>query len=194
MKKKAKRLISALLAATVVLGVGVGASCSGKSKKEESGLYVRRDGKKYDSSKTQINVYLYKAGYGEDWIYDYEEAFEKAYANVSLEDGKQGVQVWHAGDMTSWTTTKMNQSQYDIFFFENENYYNFLDGTLEDLTGIVKTTLPGESRTIEDKLTDQQQNYFAVKQNGDTTGKYYALPHYYGTYGIVYNVDLFDKM
>ena len=45
MKKKAKRLISALLAATVVLGVGVGASCSGKSKKEESGLYVRRDGK-----------------------------------------------------------------------------------------------------------------------------------------------------
>ena len=194
MKKKAKRLISALLAATVVLGVGVGASGCGKSKKEESGLYVRRDGKKYDSSKTQINVYLYKAGYGEDWIYDYEEAFEKAYANVSLEEGKQGVQVWHAGDMSSWTTTNMNQSPYDIFFFENENYYNFLDGTLEDLTDIVKTTLPGESRTIEDKLTDQQQNYFAVKQNGDTTGKYYALPHYYGTYGIVYNVDLFDKM
>lgn len=194
MKKKAKRLISALLAATVVLGVGVGATGCGKSKKEESGLYVRRDGKKYDSSKTQINVYLYKAGYGEDWIYDYEEAFEKAYANVSLEEGKQGVQVWHAGDMSSWTTTNMNQSPYDIFFFENENYYNFLDGTLEDLTDIVKTTLPGESRTIEDKLTDQQQNYFAVKQNGDTTGKYYALPHYYGTYGIVYNVDLFDKM
>ena len=103
MKKKAKRLISALLAATVVLGVGVGASGCGKSKKEESGLYVRRDGKKYDSSKTQINVYLYKAGYGEDWIYDYEEAFEKAYANVSLEEGKQGVQVWHAGDMSSST-------------------------------------------------------------------------------------------
>lgn len=60
MKKKAKRLISALLAATVVLGVGVGASGCGKSKKEESGLYVRRDGKKYDSSKTQINVYFTK--------------------------------------------------------------------------------------------------------------------------------------
>ena len=82
MKKKAKRLISALLAATVVLGVGVGATGCGKSKKEESGLYVRRDDKKYDSSKTQINVYLYKAGYGEDWIYDYEEAFEKISTTV----------------------------------------------------------------------------------------------------------------
>lgn len=193
MKKKAKRLISALLAATVVLGVGVGAFGCGKSKKEESGLYVRRDGKKYDSSKTQINVYLYKAGYGEDWIYDYEAAFEEAYKDRSFEEGKTGVQVWHAGDMTSWTTTKMNQSQYDIFFFENENYYKYLDGMLEDLTDIVRSTLPGESRTIEDKLTEQQQNYFAVKTNGDTTGKYYALPHYYGTYGIVYNVDLFDE-
>lgn len=194
MKKKAKRLISALLAVTVAFGVSVAATGCKSGSGSDTSPSTRRDNKKYDATKTQINVQFYQAGYGEDWIYDYEAKFEEAYKDVSFEDGKTGVQVWHNGDMSNWTTTKMSSSKYDIFFFENERYYNFLDGTLEDLTDIVKENIPGEEKSIEKKLNDQQKDFFAVKSSASSEGRYYALPHYYGTYGIVYNVELFDRM
>ena len=43
--------------------------------------------------------------------------------------------------------------------------------------------------TILSKMSNVQQNYF----NMDGTGKYYAVPHYAGYYGLTYNVDMFDE-
>ena len=41
--------------------------------------------------------------------------------------------------------------------------------------------------TIYGKMTETQRNYFNID------GKYYAVPHYAGYYGLTYNVDLFDE-
>ena len=104
-----KRLVSAILAFSVIASV---CACRGDSG-------VGNNKKKYDPNKTQIQVFVYLAGYGDDWLYSLENAFEKKYADRSFEDGKTGVQVWHTGDMKDFNATEMQQSKYDIFFLEN---------------------------------------------------------------------------
>ncbi|MFR6640907.1 MAG: hypothetical protein ACLUSP_05960 [Christensenellales bacterium] len=146
--------------------------------------------KKYDQNKTQIQVFVYLAGYGDDWLYSLENAFEKKYADRSFEDGKTGVQVWHTGDMKDFNATEIQQSKYDIFFLENGQYYSLLGDTLEDLTSIVTGTNT-DGKTILSKLDDQQVDYFGVMQDGER--HFYALPSDVGDYGLIYNVDLFES-
>ena len=52
-----------------------------------------RPEKVVDLTKTQLNVMTFRAGFGDDWLYELEDRFEEAYKNVSYEDGKVGVQV-----------------------------------------------------------------------------------------------------
>ena len=175
-----KRLVSAILAFSVIASVCAcgGDSGGGKNKK------------KYDPNKTQIQVFVYLAGYGDDWLYSLENAFEKKYADRSFEDGKTGVQVWHTGDMKDFNATEIQQSKYDIFFLENGQYYSLLGDTLEDLTSIVTGTNT-DGKTILSKLDDQQVDYFGVMQDGER--HFYALPSDVGDYGLIYNVDLFES-
>ena len=145
-----------------------------------------------DEGKTKLVVFTYKAGYGDEWLKSLVASFEKAYADYQFEEGKKGVSVEVRGDMRGFTTAQMKESIYDVFFFENEAYYNFLDGTLEDLSSIVNAKAgAGDSLTVLEKLDSQQTDYYGVKENGKTS--YYGLPSYIGNYGIIYNIDLFDK-
>ena len=145
---------------------------------------------KDDPTKTTLNVFTYGAGYGDEWLYRLEDAFEKAFANVSFEEGKTGVQVKHTADMTQFNVAQVQKSEYDIFFFENEHYYKYID-VLEDLTDIVNSKASAEdSLTVLEKLDKQQIDYYGAKNGNET--RYYALPSYFGNYGIIYNKDLFD--
>ena len=44
--------------------------------------------------------------------------------------------------------------------------------------------------TIYDKMSETQRKYYDI----DGAGKYYAVPHYAGYYGLTYNVDLFNEV
>lgn len=179
--------IALALAATVSF-----AACGGGNNNDSTPGGTSAGGdKKVDITKTQINAFNYEAGYGRAWIDSLAEAFEKAYAGVSFEDGKTGVQVWTKGDMKTFTSAQMRQENYDVYFLENASYYQYLDGALEDLTGIVTATDTKDGKTILSKLYDQQTDYYGVKEDDGT--HYYGLPSYFGNYGIVYNRDLFDK-
>lgn len=128
-----------------------------------------------DEGKTKLVVFTYKAGYGDEWLKSLAASFEKAYADYQFEEGKKGVSVEVRGDMRGFTTAQMKESIYDVFFFENEAYYNFLDGTLEDLSSIVNAKAgAGDSLTVLEKLDSQQTDYYGVKENGKTS--YYGLP------------------
>lgn len=146
---------------------------------------------KDDPTKTKLNVFTYKAGYGDEWLYRLEDAFEKAFADVSFEEGKKGVQVEHVSDMRQFNAAQVQKAEFDIFFFENEHYYKYID-VLEDLTDIVKSKAATEdSLTVLQKLDTQQTDYYGAKSGSET--HYYALPSYFGNYGIIYNKDLFDE-
>lgn len=128
---------------------------------------------------------------GDKWFTRLANAFEKAFANVSFEDGKTGVLVNHTPDMRQFNAAQIQKSEFDIFFFENEHYYKYID-VLEDLTDIVNSKASADDTlTVLEKLDSQQINYYGAKKDNAT--HYYALPSYFGNYGIIYNKDLFDK-
>ena len=178
--KKSKRIL-ALALATLCVGsaFGVLGSCT----KEEIEI---------DESKTQLYIGNYKGGMGDRWMKAYIKGFEEKYKDTSFEAGKTGVQVIDVPDQLSYTSetiyNSIEESEFNIYLSEMMNYYKFAkSGLLYDMTDIVKETLPGESKTIESKLTDAQKEYFQYN------GKYFALPHYRAYSGLIYDIDLFNE-
>ena len=147
-----------------------------------------------DPTKTHIWVEYYSAGYGDEWMTAVSDAFEKQYADYSFEEGKKGVVVHADGTQGgNYTTAQMEQSKYDVFMLQNESYYALVtDGEgLEDITSVVTETNV-DGKTILSKMTQQEKDFFGIKDEQNTI-TYYGLPYYSGASGIIYDKDLFDK-
>ncbi len=148
-------------------------------------------GEERDDTKTQLNVFFYKAGFGEAWFTELKENFEESVKDISFEDGKMGVQIHEVGEATDWSAASVKRSnEYDVFFMENpSDFLNIMaDGAVEPLDSIMTVENAADGgQTIESKMTQQQKDFY----NYD--GHYYGIPWYSGCYGIVYNKDLFDE-
>jgi len=142
---------------------------------------------KVDGTKTQLMVKYYGSGYGSDWINNYIKVFEEKYKDFKNGD-KVGVQVQTNPAMTKYSSVEALQSDAcAVYFLEGDDFSSFAKkGAFEDLTSIV-TSANDDGKTIESKLSAEQKEYFSVN------GKYYGLPHYTGSYGLIYNKDLFEK-
>ena len=192
MRKNLSRLLAGALACISVLGL---VGCGGNPYSDLDDGGNKRPEKVLDPSKTQLQVVTFRAGFGDEWLYELEDRFEEAYKDVVYEDGKKGVQVWHEGDTKQYDAQAVISSKYDIFFMEGGDYYALCanGGALEELTDIV--TLPNKDdndKTIFSKMTAQQKSFYGYTAvDGDP--KYYAIPHYEGGWGLVYNKELFDR-
>ena len=155
-------------------------------------------GEKIDKSKTQIYINNFKRGFGSEWLSALKTRFEAEHAEDSYEEGKKGVQVvvHNVGTPADSRMANILSGIDEIYFTEQSYYYSFMKyqgkNLLGDITDVVTDTLDeyGETRSIEDKLTDEQKDYYNT--GSDTQKKYYALPHYSGYFGLQYDVDLFD--
>ena len=150
-----------------------------------------------DSSRTQIYVYNYNGGYGSEWLAGVKRRFEALHADKSYEEGKMGVQIYVNAQKTTFNSmTSTILTSNDEVFFGEQGFYNTLKkgGILADITDVVTTPLTeyGETRSIVDKLSNEQKNFYGLVENGAT--HYYALPHYLSNFGFIYNVDLFDEL
>ena len=77
MKRWKALTLTLLMLLSVVLGA---AACGGQ-------------GDTIDKNKTQLYVGVYDGALGYEWMKEYKAAFEAKYEDVSLEDGKMGVEV-----------------------------------------------------------------------------------------------------
>ena len=162
-----------------------------------------RGGEKVDKTKTQLYVATFAGGFGTSWMDDVEKRFEAKYEKVSFEPGKTGVQIIAKPERALTNediVTKISGMTHEVIFTESINYYEVQSrGLLYDiseaitkplnwdfLTGTVDTSDP-ETMSIEDKMTNSaHKDYFGAD------GRYYGLPFYEATYGIVYDIDLFE--
>lgn len=85
------------------------------------------------------------------------------------------------GDITPAVTGDLSKRY--VGYDENGDLING-DG-MEDYGSTARETV---GSTILSKMSETQQNYYNV----DGSGKYYAVPHYAGYYGLTYNVDMFN--
>lgn len=140
--------------------------------------------------KTQLYVFSYAGGVGNDWLDSAIAAFEAKYANTSFEDGKKGVQV--IPDKQKVTAVTMidsfKNSTYDVIFNENLRYNQWsANGNFLDITDLVNE-MGEDGKTIYSKLSADKLDALTARD-----GKIYALPHYEAFRGLVYDIDLFNE-
>lgn len=143
-----------------------------------------------DKKKTQLYVYSYNGGVGNDWLDETIKAFEAKYADTSFEEGKMGVQV--IPDKQKATALSQvdsfPNSTYDVIFNEALRYNEWAaKGNLLDITDLVNE-VGDDGKTIVSKLSEDKVTALTARD-----GKYYALPHYEAFRGVVYDVDLFEE-
>lgn len=187
MKKGLKKIISAILAMTMIFSL---AACTPANPDGEE--------EPIDTSRTQLYVYNFNGGFGSEWLKAAKARFEKKHENDELESGKKGVQVVikankdsNNGD-TFWNN--IPKAREEVYFVENADYYKLVgNGLLLDITDAMTSPLSeyGETESIKDKMSAEQQAFFGVAKGEKAA--YYGVPHYAGYWGIIYNKDLFDR-
>ncbi|MDR1094395.1 MAG: hypothetical protein LBL66_09645, partial [Clostridiales bacterium] len=148
-----------------------------------------------DPLRTQIYVGCSAGGIGTEWLRDAAIRFEETQKEISYEDGKKGVEVQIDEDKDTYDGKKLinsiSNSSREVFIVEGaSNFYDYAtSGKLMDVSDILEEKLSafGETRSIADKMTEKQRNYYNVN------GKYYALPHFEGYPGIVYDTQVFEE-
>ena len=177
----------------------VGASCG----RDTGGTSV-------DTTKVQLLVGNFNGGYGNAWLNKAVKRFTEKYKDHDFGNGKKGVQITiddsprYSGKientMSSWAQ--------NVILAENVNYYNLVD--IKDasskylvdisdvvntpvnrdlITGSVDSAYANDTKTIGEIMNGEMRDYL----NADENGKYYGVPFYEATVGIVYDLDVFEK-
>ena len=177
--KKSLKFGSVLLAGALTCGIALGtAGCN------SGGIEI-------DPGRSQLYVFSYDGGVGNEWLDHAIESFEALYADESFEEGKKGVQVIPAEQKDAGTSMvdSFKNKNIDVVFNETMRYNEWVQkGNLKDISDIVTgaNELDG-GKKIVDKIPEDKRA--ALTANG---GKYYGIPHYEAFRGVVYDIDLFE--
>lgn len=174
--KNAKRFVFLPL----ILCVPCLAGCGGNPDPGPSG----------DPTKVNITVGNLDTGYGSDYLKKaaarYEELHkEDHYGNlvgVHIEVNSTSDSLYPRDG------SSISSDNIDIHFRENMNVESFINSnSLMDLSEIVNDVNSYDNKKIIDKVSEDDRKLYS------SNDKVYALPFYSGSYGIVYNKQLFKK-
>ena len=184
------RLIGLLMC--VVIAFSAGACGKSPVKDDTSDPSKQQE----DLTKTQLYVNNYNGGFGGEWLNKAIIDFQEKYKDFEFEVGKKGIQIWPGTGKQSGKglLSQMKFLEDHIFITESVFYRDYVsEGAMLDITDVVteKLTDFGEEKTIESKFLPEQKEFLNVGTASEP--KYYAIPHYFGTNGIAYDVELFDQ-
>ena len=137
-----------------------------------------------------LYVYSFTSGFGSEWLTSLIADYEEKMKDVEI-DGKVGINIEPTTLDSDVSGTAMRSRQEVVYFLEQQDYYALLDGNyIADITSAITSVNPYDGKTLESKMFDDQKSYFGRDVNGET--HYYAYPHYFTSFGIVYDIELFD--
>lgn len=173
---KKKKLISLVLAGTMVFGLAACGSNGGDKKSEGNS----------DSDKV-VKVAVVETAYGADMWNDVAAAFEK----------ETGVKVELTIDknIEDIIQPQMKSGEYpDVIMravgSESAITETFIkDNNVEELTDVLDMTVPGEDAKVGDKILPGFTENSIVNPYGD--GKTYLMPMFYSPCGLFYDANLF---
>lgn len=161
-----------------------------------SGCRRNSGAQEINSSKTQLYVGTLDQGVGKGWLELVADRFEEAFADYEL-NGKKGVQVLVEGvDRATSLINNFKRERVEVVFNEGVDYETWVNKKLLlDITDAVSGKNADlsaygdpEGTTIESKMDESAAEYYKRDDN-----KYYAIPFYEDTNGIMFNVDLWEK-
>ena len=144
-----------------------------------------------NKNKATLYVYSFTSGFGDEWLTSLIADYEEKMKDVEI-DGKVGIHVEPTAEKSDVDGSQMAGRAESVYFLEQKDYYDLVaKNYIADITAAVTGDNPYDDKTLESKMFDAQKNYFARTVNGET--RYYAYPHYFTSFGIVYDVELFDE-
>ena len=144
-----------------------------------------------NANKATLYVYSFTSGFGDEWLTSLIADYEEKMKDVEI-DGKVGIHIEPTAEKSDVDGSQMAGRSETVYFLEQQDYYELLAGQyIADITSAVTSTNPYDGKTLESKMFDDQKEYFAREINGEA--HYYAYPHYFTSFGIVYDVELFDE-
>jgi len=168
---------SLVLAGAAVTAFGLLAGCSGGDNDTDSG-------------KTTLKVAALEGGYGRDMYTEVIAAYQASHPGVD-------VQLQISKSIEDEISPNMKAGKFPDVMVLGQGRKAALtetlikDKALEDLTGLLDQTVPGEQTTVKAKLTDGIIGNLNTNPYGD--GKTYLMPMYYAPTGLFYNKGLFAK-
>ena len=179
-------LFKKLISFTLLLAVAVSTiSCHSKKTQKEKEEAA-------NANKAVLYIYSFTSGFGSTWLTEAIKDYENLNKDVKIGD-KTGIIVKPTTVKSDVPGSTMAGRQEVVYFLEQQDYYelvanNYISDITPAITGPNK--YDNNSKTLESKMFPDQKSYFG-RTNGATTS-YYAYPHYFTSFGIVYDVDLFD--
>jgi hypothetical protein len=142
-----------------------------------------KTGPNINSSKTQIYTYIFNGGYGNKWINDAAQEFNKQsdkYQVIILPEKTEYAELRD--------NLKVGSSTYDILGYTFDIQELVSMNLIEDMSDVWQAKPDGDSGlTIENKMRDSE--YFKTSFSVDN--KQYALPLNDGMRGLVFDYGLF---
>ena len=157
-----------------------------------------------DSTKSQLYIGNQNAGLGTAWLEQVVKNFEQQYANTSFEPGKTGVEVFVTNRLEEYSqtslTSTMPDNDIDLYYLDNIIPDAWIsEGLISETTSAVQAKIydeDGELSEISGKPAVQSiedMMYDGVAQKYIVNNKYYGLPFFAETGGIIYDKDLFEE-
>lgn len=188
---KTKRLIALLLSVTIALSLVLTGCGGGGSQNQVVDNSVE--------DTTNLNIMYYAMGYGTKWMEALVKAFQDKNPGVNV-----NLQVVRTAGQVENSLRNPNTNDIDLYFSKSEGYgtlasfakmYN--DGqAMRDLTALYNTTIPGEDRTIADKLFPGLRKMCQVDGRGTEDAAddtYYWVPYVAGNHCLFYNEDVINN-
>jgi hypothetical protein len=174
MKKFIKKSLPCLLLASATLCTA--SACGGNNP---------------NKNKATLYVYSFTSGFGDEWLTSLITDYEEKMKDVEI-DGKVGIHIEPTAEKSDVDGSQMAGRSETVYFLEQKDYYDLVaKNYIADITEAVTSVSPYDNKTLESKMFEDQKAYFARQSNGQT--RYYAYPHYFTSFGIVYDVELFDE-
>ena len=176
MKRRSRRFLSFILTATSFCSiVATSFSLSGCFSMAGDSTSSDRPIESVDEERTQLFVFNTDFGVDASWLMQAKERFEAEHAlDTGWEQGKTGVQVVvrHTSRTAQEEADEILENREEVYITQQTDYrYMQRRGLLADLTATVTATMPGEARTIADKLDEEQECYFGIASESPAASK-----------------------
>lgn len=182
-------LFKKLISFTLLLAVAFSTvSCQSKKKKQE------KEESAAVAGKAVLNIYSFSSGYGSEWLTEAIKEYEELNKDVVIGD-KKGIVIKPTTDTNGVAGATMAGRNEVVYFLEQQDYYELVaNNYVADITPAItgSNKYDNNSKTLESKMYDDQISYLK-RTNSSGKVSYYAYPHYFTSFGIVYDVDLFDS-
>lgn len=174
-----KKLLGVLLSAVLLCTGAVGFAACGQ-KKDPGGVIL-------DPTKEVINISLFSAGFGTQWLTDLLNDY-----NATLTGNYQFNRIAENTNSIDTITDQLNAGirSADIYFNDTSDFQRLMrsEGILLDLSSVWEAKPDGTDVTVRDKILDSDTYEKAYSYNG----KIYGIPFSQGMSGIIYDHDLFE--